>query len=288
MTPEYNKRLTETLTQGHVSVDNIREILRKEGLHFSDDSVRNIAYGIMIFREIGGELFQEPFFIYGSTAKGTAGVEPKIQEIQYWKDLHFLGSTFRIYGMSDLDIRCVAQNPQGVFEIIAKSKSNLSSFALRPAGVRVDNIQDVKDDIKRTDTPSFYRRVLLLNSPIVLSGQDTLGTLADVGKDYLSQVDETYEKEMAEARKMVRSRLEGSVAIFLDSSELSERFPVFYSERNLIIKNFQRTHSFKISFSLRESSLVVVEVDSEKDCSRYHLEICGNPNTPFDEINRNR
>ncbi|OQA93175.1 MAG: hypothetical protein BWY24_00691 [Microgenomates group bacterium ADurb.Bin219] len=285
MTPEYNKRLTETLIQGHVSVDNIREILRKEGLHLSDDSVRNIAYGIMVFREIGGELFQEPFFIYGSTAKGTAGVEPKIQEIQYWKDLHFLGSTFRIYGMSDLDIRCVAQDPQGVFEIIAKSKDNLSPFTLRPVGIRVDNIQDVEDDIKRTDAPSFYRRVLLLNSPIVLSGQDTLGTLTEVGRDYLSQVDETYEKEMAEARKIVRSRLEGSVATFLDSGELSGRFPVFYSERNLIIKNFQRTHSFKISFSLRESSLVVVEVNSEKDCSRHHLRVCDNPSTPFNEIN---
>ena len=38
---------------------------------------------------------------------------------------------------------------------------------------------------------------------------------------------------------------------------------VFYSERNLIIKNFQRAHSSKISFSLRESSLVVVEIDNE-------------------------
>lgn len=287
MTPEYNKRLTETLTRGHVSVDNIREILKGEGLYFSDDSVRNIAYGIMIFREIGGESFREPFFIYGATAKGTAGVEPKIQEIQYWKGLHFLGSAFRIYGVSDLDIRCVAQDPQSVFEIIAKSKDNLSPFTLRPAGIRLDSIEDVKEDIKRTDAPSFYRRVLLLNSPIVLSGQDTLGTLAKVGRDYLSQVDDAYEREMGEARKMVRSKLEGSAATFLDAGELCERFPVFYSERNLIIKNFQRTHSFKISFSLRESSLVVVEVDSEKDCFRHHLEVCENPSTPFNEINKN-
>jgi|GEM_PF-3145490 len=287
MTPEYNKRLTETLIHGYVSVDNIREVLRREGLHFSDDSVRNIAYGIMIFREIGGESFREPFFIYGSTAKGTAGVEPKIQEIQYWKNLHFLGSTFRIYGMSDLDIRCVAQNPQNVFEIIARSKNNLSPFTLRPAGIRVDSIEDVEEDIKRTDAPSFYRRVLLLNSPIVLSGQDILGTLAEVGRDHILQADRIYEIEMGEARKIVRSRLEGSTAVFLDSGELSEKFPVFYSERNLIIKNFQRTHSFKISFSLRESSLVLVEVDSEKDCLKHHLKVCENPSTPFTEINKN-
>ena len=62
---------------------------------------------------------------------------------------------------------------------------------------------------------------------------------------------------------------------------------VFYSERNLIIKNFQRTHSFKISFSLRESLLVVVEVDSEGDCLKYHLEIYKNPSTPFTKINKN-
>lgn len=62
---------------------------------------------------------------------------------------------------------------------------------------------------------------------------------------------------------------------------------VFSSERSLIIKNFQRTHSFKISFSLKESSLVVVEVDSKSNCLKYHLEVCKNPSTPFTKINKN-
>lgn len=287
MTPEYNKRLTEALTSAHISVDKIREILRRGGLHFSDDSARNIAYGIMIFREIGGESFQEPFFIYGSTAKGTAGVEPKIQEIQYWKDLRFLGSTFRIFGMSDLDIRCVAQDPQRVFGIIAKSKDSLSPFALRPAGIRIESLEDVRRDITRTDAPSFYRRVLFFNSPIVLSGKDILESLIEDGRDYLSQSDIDYERELGEVRKLARSKLVNSTAILLDAKELSDRFPVFYSEKNLIIKNFQRTHSFKVSFSLRESSLIVVEVGDEKDCFRYHLRVCENPNIPFSDINRN-
>ena len=62
---------------------------------------------------------------------------------------------------------------------------------------------------------------------------------------------------------------------------------VFSSERSLIIKNFQRTHSFKISFSLRESSLVVVEVDSKSNSLKHHLEVCKNPSIPFTKINKN-
>lgn len=286
MIPEYSRRITEALTTKHISIDNIRGILKGEGLHFSDDSIRNIAYGIMIFREIGGESFREPFFIYGSTAKGTAGVEPKIQEIQYWKDLHFLGSTFRIFGMSDLDIRCVAQDPQRVFGIIARSKDNLSPFTLRPAGIRLESLEDARRDITRVDGPSFYRRVLLLNSPIVLSGKDILESLVEAGRDCLSILDIDYEREMGEVKKMIRGKLITSTPIFLDAKELFERFPIFYSENNLIIKNFQRTHSFKISFSLRESSLTVVEVGSERDCFEYHLKVCENPDTPFSEINK--
>ena len=62
---------------------------------------------------------------------------------------------------------------------------------------------------------------------------------------------------------------------------------MFSSERNLIIKNFQRAHSFKISFSLRESSLVAIEVDSKSNCLKYYLEVCKNPSTPFTKINKN-
>lgn len=269
-----------------MSVDNIRDLLREEGLLFSDDSVRNIAYGIMIFKEIGGQSFKDPFFIYGSTAKGTAGTEPKIQEIQYWKDMHFLGSTFRIYGMSDLDIRCVSEKPESVFEIITRSKGNLSPFTLRPAGIRVENYESVKENIIRQNTSSFYRRVLLLNSPIILSGGEMLSSLAAVGRDFLVQDDLDYEREMGEARDLVRSKLEGISAIFLSAQELATRYPVFYSEASLMVDNLQRTLSFKVSFSLRESSLIVVEVEGSNDRDRYHSKVCQNPQTPFEEICR--
>ncbi len=58
MTPELNQRITDKLTQAHISIDNIRDTLREEGLSFSDDSVRNVAYGLMIFKEIGGQSFR--------------------------------------------------------------------------------------------------------------------------------------------------------------------------------------------------------------------------------------
>jgi len=283
---EHDRRLIDRLKQSQISEDGIREILLAEDLYFSDDSVRNIAYGLMIFRESVGELFREPFLIYGSTAKGTAGVEPKIQEIQYWDDLHFWGSTFRIYGKSDLDIRCIARNPKDVFDTITKSKDILSPFTLGSAGIRVDSEESVKEDILRTNTPSFYRRLLLLNSLIVFSGQDTVATLTELGRDYLTQDDINYEKEMGEVRAIVRSKLETSEAVFLDSRELNKRFPVFYSEANLIIKNFQRTHSFKISFSLRESSLVVVKAGSMDECLQFNSAIYENSKTSFGDICR--
>ena len=288
MTPELNQRITEKFTQTHISVDNIRDILRGEGLFFSDDSVRNIAYGTMIFKEIGGQSFKDPFFIYGSTAKGTAGTEPKIQEIQYWKDMHFLGSTFRIYGMSDLDIRCISEKPEGVFEVITKSKGNLSPFTFRSAGIRVESYESVKENITRQNASSFYRRVLLLNSSIVLSGSEMLSSLAAIGRGFLIQNDLDYEREMGKVRKLVRCRLAEAPTIFLSAQELATRFPVFYSEVSLMADNFQRTHSFKISFSLRESSLIPVQVGGTEKVEEYIRLLAQDPSAPFEDLKRKR
>lgn len=288
MTPEIGQGITTKLTQAHISVDGIRDVLREADLSFSDDSVRNIAYGLTIFKEIGGELFKEPFFIYGSTAKGTAGTEPKIQEVQFWKDVHFLGSTFRIYGMSDLDIRCVSEKPEGVFEIITRSKGNLSPFTLRPAGIRVESYESVRENITRRNASSFYRRVLFLNSPIVLSGREMLSSLTATGKDFLVQDDLDYEREMGEIRKLVRGRLEETSAIFLSAQELATKFPVYYSEASLMADNFQRTHSFKVSFSLRESSLVPVQISGRKEIEEYTRLVAQNPSIPLEELKKKK
>lgn len=288
MTPEFNQKITDKLTQSYMSVDNIRDILGEEGLFFSDDSVRDIAYGLLIFKEIGKYPFRDPFFIYGSTAKGTAGTEPKIQEIQYWKDVQFLGSTFRIYGMSDLDIRCISEKPESLFEEITKSKSSLSQSNLRPADIRIESYEGVEKNITRQDTSSFYRRVLLLNSPIVLSGDKVLNSLAAMGRDFLVQDDLDYEREMGEVKNLVRSKLKGIPTVFLLAHELATRYPNLYSENNLIADNFQRTHSFKISFSLRESSLIPVQVSNKEEIEEYVNLLEQNPSAPFKDLKRKK
>lgn len=286
MTPEFNQRITDHLNQAHMSVDSIKDIFRKEGLFFSDDSVRNIAYGLMIFKEIGEQSFKDPFFIYGSTAKGTAGTEPKIQEIQYWKDTQFLGSTFRIYGMSDLDIRCISEKPERLFEMITRSKGNLSLSNLRPAGIRIESYESVRENITKSNTTSFYRGVLLLNSPIVLSGNKMLNSLIAIGRGFLVQDDLDNEREMGEVKNLVRSRLKEIPTVFLSTQELATKYPILYSRSNLIAKNFQRAHSFKVSFSLRESSLILVQVNNIEEIGEYVRLLEQNPSAPFEELKK--
>lgn len=274
------------LLKRRASIENIQRMFKEKGLSFSDDSVRNLVYAFLIYKEISGPDSQDPFFIYGSTVKGIAGTEPKVQEIQYWKDMHFLGSTFRTYGMSDLDIRCISEKPKSVFGAITRSKGNLSSFTLRPAGIRVESYESVKKNITRQNTSSFYRRVLLLNSPIVLSGSEMLDSLTAMGRGFLVQDDLDYEREMREVRDLVRSKLEGTSTIFLSVQELATKYPVFYSEANLVADNFQRTHSFKVSFSLRESSLIPVQVSRIDEIREYMRIIANDPCLPFEELRR--
>ncbi|OGM08498.1 hypothetical protein A2Z67_02090 [Candidatus Woesebacteria bacterium RBG_13_36_22] len=288
MTPEFSQKITDKLTQHQMSVDKIKEILKEEGLFFSDDSVKNIAHGLMIHKEMGEQSFKDPFFIYGSTAKGTAGTEPKIQEIQYWKDVQFLGSTFRIYGTSDLDIRCISEKPESLFEGLTRLKGSLFQSNLRPADIRIESYEDVRKNITRQDTSSFYRRVLLLNSPIFLSGGKVLNSFATIGRDFLVQDDLDYEREIGEVKNLVRSRLEGIPSVFLLAHELATRYPNLYSENNLIADNFQRTHSFKISFSLRESSLIPVQVSGEEEIEEYVNLLEQNPSTPFKDLKRKK
>jgi len=252
-----NHGAVERLIRDCHSGAQVESLLRKEGLSFSPDSIRNIFYALNIFREIRVDS-PFSFFIYGSTAIGEAGLKPKIQEFQFWKEEEFLGSAFRFYGNSDLDIRCLAEHPEIIMENLQGNRLAITDFP--PGSVKVDSFNFALQDIKNQKCPSFYRRILILNKPIIFSGREMIETLVRSGRDYLSSQDLDYEEQMRRSRSFARRELENRTSIFFSGLQLTEMFPVYYHPFILRDKEIRRASPLKFPFGRKESSLVTVQV----------------------------
>lgn len=264
------------------SPESVRSVLEEYCLCFSGRSIENIAHALQIFKEIRVDI---PFslIVYGSTARGTAGMNPKVQEFQFWdKDL-FYGSAFRAFGLSDLDLRCVSLEPQEVIACLEPCK-DLPIFVRNPVGIRVDNLSYAREEIADILMPSFYRRILLLNNPIVLGGGDLITSLVESGRPCLSLHDFAYEREFHESKDLLRSVFQKNEAIYIPEEKLFRRFPEFYNPRNLALTNIQRGKSFKILFGERESSLIAVPISDVEDIKNFMSMLSQHPGASYHDL----
>ena len=276
------KQTVEEMLLCNPTVEEIGGVLRKYGLRFSDRSIENTALGLRIFKGIKvGVPFS--FIIYGSTALGTAGSCLKVQEFQFWNGNTFCGSTFRPFGVSDLDLRCVSPEPQEVLTCL-KSCENMPVFASNPVGIRVDDLSYAKREITDTSITSFYRRVLFLNNPIILNGRELVASLAELGYSRLTSHDFAYERELHESKLYFASILRDNAVVYISGEELSERFPGYYGSENLVLTNTERGKSFKVSFGQRESSLITIPVEGCEDIKRFTNVVLQHHEVPFSEL----
>lgn len=259
----------------------VKTLLKNEGLSFSPDSIRNVFYALLIFREIQVNI-PFSFFIYGSTATGKAGLEPKVQEFQFWKKDDFLGSAFRIYGNSDLDIRCLSEYPEKIKESLQESRLTVIDFP--PGSVKVDSFSFALQDIKNQDCPSFYRRILLLNKPIIFCGKEMIEVLARTGRDYLASQDFGYEEQMRRSRAFARLKLEDRNFVFFSGTHLTEKFPVYYYPLVLRDKNIRRASPLKFPFGTKESSLITVQVEGAEKVSLFTHLLSSHPDASSEDI----
>lgn len=276
------KQTVEEMLLCSPTAEEIDGVLGKYGLRFSDRSIKNTAYGLRIFKEIKVDV-PFSFVIYGSTARGTAGSCLKVQEFQFWNGNSFCGSTFRPFGVSDLDLRCVCPEPQGVLTCL-KSCKDLPFFTANPVGIRVDDLSYALNEITDTSITSFYRRVLLLNNPIILNGRELVASLVESGYPCLTSHDFAYEGELHELKFYLGSILRGNAAVYVSEKELSKRFPEYYRSENLSLTNTERGKSFKVSFGQRESSLLTIPVRGCADIKRFTDILLQHPETPFSEL----
>jgi len=267
------------------SMNEVMAFLSKEGVDISLDSVRNLSWALDIFR--GVQKFHSlSFIVYGSTARGDAGLDSKVQEIQFWQGESFLGSAFRKYGESDLDVRCVAEIPWQIY----KSLLDYRAIAKLPpdlnARVKIDSYDFVINEISDKKRPSFYRRILGINNPLILSGWERFEGILELSKKNLIREDIDYEVQMFQLRTLVRRRLLLDNVIFFPGSQLSEMFPVYYNPGNLKNKNIMRNISLRVSFGSQESSLIVVSTEGFEEIDEYLKIISTYPTLPFAEIKR--
>ncbi|PJC28407.1 hypothetical protein CO054_00285 [Candidatus Shapirobacteria bacterium CG_4_9_14_0_2_um_filter_39_11] len=260
----------------------VKTLLKKEGLSLSPDSMRNVFYALLVLREIRVDT---PFsyFIYGSTATGKAGLESRIQEFQFWQGENFFGSTFRFYGDSDLDIRCLSEAPEAIGATLQRCQEKLRRL-MPPVGIRIDSYDFAFEDITNQEAPSFYRGILVLNKPLVLYGRDKLDAFVSVGVTHLIPQDFDCENQMRQAKSFVRSRLKETNVLYLPESQLKQLFPVYYDPTNLKEVNIKRRLSPKISFGSRESSLIAIQVRNLEEIDRFNQIISAYSEAPFEEI----
>lgn len=263
------------------SKTQVKTLLKKEGLSFSLDSIRNVFYALLIFREIQVNI-PFSFFIYGSTVTGEAGLEPKIQEFQFWKEDDFLGSAFRFYGNSDLDIRCLTEYPEEIKESLQRSRQ--ASIDFPPGSVKVDSLSFAFQDIKNQEHPSFYRRILILNRPTIFCGKEMIEVLARAGRGHLISQDFDYEEQMRKSRAFARLELEDRNFVFFSGTHLAEKFPVYYHPLVLRDKNIRRASPLKFPFGIKESSLITVQVEGAEEVSLFSRLLSSSPGVSSEDI----
>lgn len=260
-----SSHVDEGLIRQLVKIDGseatVKELLFKEGHSFSDESILNLVTVLSVYRKI-----QFPndyiFFIYGSTARGTAKAGERIQEFQFWKEERFLGSCFRRRGGSDIDVRIITQNRDGLLPSLEMVREDLKKTRSPRIELRIDDPSSVIWEVKRGDTSSFFRRVLALNWPFVLHGRGKLEILTRLACLHLTAEDYANEKQRVELKLLVLRETTEKPFVFMTEKQLRERFPSYYSPLQLLATEPQ-TPALKISLVSGESSLVTILSDKD-------------------------
>ncbi len=266
--PFLTNKLVKELIQNCFLETEITKLLEKEGIIFSPESVRNIFFALLIFREIPRDA-SLLFFIYGSTAKGIAGLEPKVQEIQFWQHEDYLGSAFRRYGESDLDLRCISEDPEVIYRNLQKCRDKFAPYPFLKTSVRIENYECVWKEIMDQTRPSFYRRIFILNKPIILSGEERFNEFVKRGSVLVTPQDINYEIQRRQLKSFVVRHLEHQNIIFLPQAILTGMFPTYCEPANLRNKNLMRQSSLKVTFGELESSLITVMVKNPEEVNEY-------------------
>ena len=184
----FKEELTNRLVEMGGSEVVVKELLLKEGYFFSSESIQNLVMVLSIYRKI--QLTHDCiFFIYGSTARGTAKAGERIQEFQFWEGERFLGSCFRRRGGSDIDLRIIAQNRDEIHHSLEIVRQDLKQSRSVRIELRIDDPTYVAWETTRADTSSFFRRVLTLNQPLVLHGRKELECITKLAYSHLTPED---------------------------------------------------------------------------------------------------
>lgn len=280
-----SEKLIDQVIKNRQPLERVKHTLKKELCFFSENSITNIAIGILIYKEIKTNV-PFSFFIYGSSARGKAGFEPKIQELQFWNGKDFLGSAYRKFGNGDLDLRCIADDHKEIFKGLQNLKNNNLTSRINPTTIRINSYNSVIEDLKNKTSPSFFRRVLVLNNPIILEGRNKLTELKKIGEMNLSSEDCIFETQMHEVKKWIQFQLTDQKLIFVPRETLLANFSVFYKPQYLLKENTQRNKSVKITLGSRESSLINISVKRNGDVNRIMQIFYKYPEKPFEDLKK--
>ena len=277
--PSIDETTISNLILHGVSSQKVTSILEAKGYEFSPVSIRNITDALKIFRKVPSESIVT-FFVYGSTAKGQCGLVRKTQEIQFWTDSTYLGSCFRYFGSSDLDMRCISDNPKAVADTFVATEPISPS----PLTLRIDTTEFVIQDITDKQNSSFYRRILLFNKPLIFFGESQLDSFASMAEDYITPRDHEYVTQMIQFRTFIQAQLEKCDLTYITANQLSGMFPVFCNDTELRNVNTKRLSQAKIVFGRGEGSLLTWKVGDTSEVKRLMETIANFPQKTVREI----
>jgi len=150
----------ESLIYNCFSKNEVIAFLSKEGVDISLGSMRNLSWALDIFRGVR-RFHSLSFIVYGSTARGNAGLDSKVQEVQFWQGESFLGSAFRKYGESDLDVRCIAEMPWQIYKSLLDYRERVKLPPDLNARVRIDSYDFVINILAIKKNPHFIEEFLV-------------------------------------------------------------------------------------------------------------------------------
>lgn len=284
----FSKELVEQLIELGNSDAVTKALLFKDGRVFSGEAVQNLTIALSVFRMLKLPI-PSTFFIYGSTARGSTKAGERIQEFRFWQEGIFLGSCFRRRGESDIDLRIIAQDYENILPSLEVAKQNLRLLKPVKIDVKIDDPAYVEREIRRTDDySSFFRIVLALDQPLVLSGRGEFENFRNLARSYLTAEDYADEAQRMERKLLVLRETAEKPFLFWTGDQLQEAFPSYYSSFNLRAHHLKGVSSpVKVTLSAGESSLITVSVNSPVALERFMSNLFDAPDVSARELIEN-
>lgn len=261
----------------------ITDLVTNSDYVFSKQSISNLETIIFIKRLL--ELPEDSiFFVYGSTARGTVENTGRLQEIQFWEGDSFLGNCFRKLGSSDIDLRIITPRPEQLLPSLEIVKQTLGDTKPTRIELRIDSPDYVKWEVTRSDTSSFYRRLLMFNRIVILQGKAGYDHLTELVKSNLKDIDHSYETERKEIKAMALRETQERPFVYLDVKHLRDHYPVYYSDQSLSENgNDLLPLPLKVSLVKGESSLVIAKI-GEANINQFLDELKRDPRISTREL----